>query len=193
MEALHDLVKSGKVRYIGASSMYAWQFSKALHVAEMRGFSQFVSMQNHYNMIYREEEREMNPLCVDRKIGILPWSPLARGILTGTRQKVDGAFKGESTRAQTDAFAKILYSNETENDSAIVNRLIDLSNKKGVKPAGLALAWLLHKPQVVAPIIGVSKLDHFDDAMAALNIKLDPTEMKYLEELYHPHGIVGFS
>jgi aryl-alcohol dehydrogenase (NADP+) len=186
LEALHDVVKSGKVRYIGASSMYAWQFAKALYTADLHGWTRFVSMQNHYNLVYREEEREVLPLSRAEGIGIIPWSPLARGFLAGNRQK-EGY--GETVRAKTDEFAHNLYYDE--GDFEIVDRVVDLAKARGVSPAQIALAWLLHQPGVTAPIIGASKLQHLEDAIAALDIKLDDKERAHLEEPYRPHPVLG--
>jgi aryl-alcohol dehydrogenase (NADP+) len=186
LEALHDVVKSGKVRYIGASSMYAWQFAKALYTADLHGWTRFVSMQNHYNLVYREEEREVLPLSRAEGIGIIPWSPLARGFLAGNRQK-EGY--GETVRAKTDEFAHNLYYDE--GDFEIVDRVVDLAKARGVSPAQIALAWLLHQPGVTAPIIGASKLQHLEDAIAALDIKLDDKERAHLEEPYKPHPVLG--
>ncbi|WP_414588539.1 aldo/keto reductase [Scytonema sp. PCC 10023] len=186
LEALHDVVKSGKVRYIGASSMYAWQFAKALYTADLHGWTRFVSMQNHYNLVYREEEREVLPLSRAEGIGIIPWSPLARGFLAGNRQK-EGY--GETVRAKTDDFAHNLYYDE--GDFEIVDRVVDLAKARGVSPAQIALAWLLHQPGVTAPIIGASKLHHLEDAIAALDIKLDDKERAHLEEPYKPHPVLG--
>jgi len=188
LEALHDIVKAGKARYIGASSMYAWQFASALYLADLNGWSRFVSMQNHYNLVYREEEREMIPLCREEGIGVIPWSPLARGFLAGTRTRGGG---GETTRAKTDDIAHELYYQESDFD--IVDRVGELAQKHGVKHAQIALAWLLHKPDVTAPIIGASKLPHLDDAISALEIALSEDEITYLEELYQPHRILGHS
>lgn len=258
MEALHDCVKSGKVRYIGASSMYAWQFAKMQSVAAARGWTQFVTMQNHYNLVYREEEREMNPLCVDSGVGLIPWSPLARGFLCGTRSVLDKEFalaaeaKAAAAKAQaataaavigtgagaaaapaaaagagagaksavdakaeadakeakvaaalkategkapstaritSDPFAQAMYYNPS--DWKIVERVVELAAKKGKPAAQLALAWILSKPGVVSPIIGATKMLHLDDAIAALSLKLDADEIKFLEELYQPHPILG--
>ncbi len=182
VEALHDVVKSGKARYAGASSMYAWQFAKMLRAADSRGWTRFVSMQNHYNLIYREEEREMIPLCIDEGIGIVPWSPLARGFLAGNRTR-------QTERARTDDLAQQFYV--AESDFAIAGRAAELAQRRGVAPAQIALAWILHKPGITAPIIGASKLEHLDQAIAALEIRLDEEEMKFLEELYQPHAVVG--
>lgn len=186
MEALHDVVKAGKARYIGASSMYAWQFAKAQFVAEKHGWTKFISMQNHYNLVYREEEREMIPLCRDLGVGIIPWSPLARGFLAGNRRKED---YGETLRAKTDPFAHEMYYKDA--DFQVVDRVVELAARMGYKPAQVALAWLLNKPWVDAPIIGATKLFHLEDAVAALSIKLSHEEMKYLEEPYVPHPILG--
>lgn len=182
LEALHDLVRSGKVLYIGASSMYAWQFAKLLHISETHRWIRFVSMQNHYNLVYREEEREMIPLCLDEGIGVIPWSPLARGFLAGNRAQ-------GTERAKTDNFAQEYYF--TDADNAVADRAAELAKRRGVAPAQIALAWLLHKPGVTAPIVGASKLKHLDDAIAALSIKLDESEMKFLEECYKPHPVLG--
>jgi len=186
MKALHDLVISGKVRYIGASSMYAWQFAKAQFVAEKNGWTKFIAMQNHYNLVYREEEREMIPFCIDNGVGCIPWSPLARGFLCGTRKR--GAEKA-TERSKDDPFADNMYFQEC--DWVIVDRVIELAGKLGVLPAQLALAWILHKPGVVSPIIGCSKQQHLDDALAALNLKLTEEHLKFLEEKYVPHKILG--
>jgi 1-deoxyxylulose-5-phosphate synthase len=187
LEALHDMVKAGKVRYIGASSMYAWQFAKALYLAEKHGWTRFVSMQNHMNLLYREEEREMLPLCREEKIAVLPWSPLARGRLT--RQ-----WHGESTRRlETDTFGKSMYSRTEEADHKVVDRLGKVAEQRGVARAQLALAWLLAKPGVTAPIVGATKPHHLEDAVAALSIALTPEEITSLEEPYVPHPVLGFS
>jgi aryl-alcohol dehydrogenase (NADP+) len=182
VEALHDVVKRGKARYVGASSMHAYQFSKALHVAELRRWTHFVSMQNHYNLIYREEEREMIPLCVDEGIAIIPWSPLARGFLAGNRTK-EGF--GETIRAKTDDYGQRLYYQES--DFEVVERVVQLAKKKDVEPVQVALAWLLHKPAVTAPIVGASKPGQLKSLIGALDVKLDAAEMKDLEECYRPH------
>jgi 1-deoxyxylulose-5-phosphate synthase len=187
MEALHDVVKSGRARYIGASSMYAWQFAKALHTADLHGWTRFISMQNHYNLIYREEEREMLPFCQDQGIGVIPWSPLARGFLAGNRNK-DG---GETTRSKTDDYAKNLYYQE--DDFAVAERTTEVAKSKGLPNMQVALAWILSKRVVTAPIIGASKPHHLDDALAALNVKLTPEEIARLEEPYKPHNISGHS
>lgn len=185
MEALHDIVRVGKVRYIGASSMYTWQFAKAQFVADIHGWTRFVSMQPHYNLIYREEEREMIPFCTDQKIGIIPWSPLARGLLTGNRSKE----RNETLRARTDEFGKTLYQKSSDYD--IVTRLSKLSAQRGVPNAQLALAWMLCKPAITAPIIGASKPGHLEDAVASLSVRLSNDEITELEELYEPHPILG--
>jgi aryl-alcohol dehydrogenase-like predicted oxidoreductase len=188
LEGLHDIVKSGKARYIGASSMFAWQFMKMLDTSVAHGWTRFVSMQNHYNLVYREEEREMLPLCREEGIGVIPWSPLARGFLAGNRR---GAGRGETVRAQTDDFAHKLYY--AEGDFTVADRAVELARKRGVKPAQIALAWLLAKPGVTAPIIGASKLPHLDEAVAALDMRLEPDEMAFLEEPYQPHPVLGHS
>jgi aryl-alcohol dehydrogenase (NADP+) len=188
LEALHDVVKAGKARYIGASSMYAWQFAKALYLAEHHGWTRFVSMQNHYNLVYREEEREMLPLCRAEGIGAIPWSPLARGFLSGNRRRQD---RGETTRAKTDDFAHKLYYEDT--DFQIVDRVVELASQRGVAPAQIALAWLLHQPGITAPIIGASKMEHLEQAVAALDIKLDDRDRTFLEEPYQPHPVLGHS
>jgi 1-deoxyxylulose-5-phosphate synthase len=182
MEALHDVVKAGKARYIGASSMYAWQFAKAQSVASTR----FVSMQNHYNLVYREEEREMIPQCVDQGVAVLPWSPLARGLLAGNRTR-----EGEklTTRAKTDEFGDSLYTPEL--DVAVVDRVGDVAAERGVASAQVALAWLLHKPGVTAPIVGATKVEHLEDAIAAEQLSLSADEIERLEEPYVPHAVSG--
>ena len=182
MEALHDVVRAGKARYIGASSMYAWQFAKAQSVAQTR----FVSMQNHYNLVYREEEREMIPQCIDQGVAVLPWSPLARGLLAGTRTR-----EGEklTTRAQTDSFGDSLYTPEV--DFAVVERVVEVAQERGVAPAQVALAWLLGKPGVTAPIVGATKVEHLEDAIAAEQLALSADEVARLEEPYVPHAVSG--
>ena len=187
MEALHDTVKAGKARYIGASSMYAWQFAKAQYTADIHGWTRFVSMQPHYNLVYREEEREMIPFCVDQKIGIIPWSPLARGLLTGNRTKE----RNETLRAKTDEFGKTLY--QKDSDYAIVQRLSEIAAQRQIPDSQIALAWMLGKPAITSPIIGASKPGHLEDAVAALSVKLTPEENLKLEELYEPHQILGHS
>jgi aryl-alcohol dehydrogenase-like predicted oxidoreductase len=187
LEALHDAVKAGKVRYIGASSMFAWQFTKALYLADLHGWTRFVSMQNHYNLLYREEEREMIPLCREEGIGLLPWSPLARGRLTR-------AWQSQSTkRSETDRFAISMYSPTEEADRKVVDRLGEIAEKRAVSRAQVALAWLLMQPGVTAPIIGATKPHHLDDAVAALSLRLSPEEIRALEEPYTPHPVLGFS
>ena len=181
MEALHEVVKSGKARYIGASSMYAWQFAKAQHVAEANGWTRFVSMQNHYNLIYREEEREMLPLCADQGVGVIPWSPLARGLL---------ARAGSTTPAGTarsDADTRIDGLYDSENDQSILARVAQLANERDLPAAQIALAWLLHQPGVTAPIVGATKDRHIDDAMAAVDVHLTEKELTFLTESYRPH------
>jgi aryl-alcohol dehydrogenase (NADP+) len=188
LEALHDVVKAGKARYIGASSMYAWQFAKSLYLADLHGWTRFVSMQNHYNLVYREEEREMIPLCRDQGIGIIPWSPLARGFLAGNRSRQEW---GETVRAKTDDFAHVLYYQDS--DFTVADRVAELAKEHGVAPAQIALAWMLHKPAVTAPIIGASKMYQLEDAIAALEIKLSEAEIAVLEEPYRPHPVLGHS
>lgn len=187
LEALHDAVKAGKVRYIGASSMYAWQFAKSLYLADLLGWTRFVSMQNHYNLLYREEEREMVGLCLDQGIGMLPWSPLARGRLARPWQS------GTTKRTETDQFGNRMYSTTEEDDRCVVERLSEIAQKRGVPQAQVALAWLLSKPAVTAPIVGASKPHHLEDAVAALSIRLTSEEMVSLEEPYRPHPVLGFS
>ncbi len=188
VEALHDVVKVGKALYIGASSMFAWQFAKMLYTADKLRLTRFVTMQNHYNLIYREEEREMIPLCVEEGVGVLPWSPLARGFLAGNRRPEDF---GDTIRAKTDDYAQRLYYQPS--DFAVVNRLSEIAAKRGVPNAQLALAWILAQPGVTSPIIGASKMQHLDDAVAALSLKLDKSELKSLAEPYQPHGVLGHS
>ncbi len=187
LEALHDVVKAGKALYIGASSMYSWQFMKALYIADLHGWTRFVSMQPHYNLLYREEEREMLPLCQDQKIAVIPWSPLARGLLTGKRTKE----RNETKRAQTDEFGKMLYKSDADFD--IVTRLTHVASGRGLPNAQVALAWMLSKPAITAPIIGASKPGHLEDAVAALSVKLTEHEINQLEELYQPHPVLGHS
>ncbi|HEY2784327.1 MAG TPA: aldo/keto reductase [Fimbriiglobus sp.] len=186
LEALDAAVKAGKVLHVGASSMFAWQLAKMLHTSDRLGLARFVTMQNHYNLIYREEEREMNPLCRDEGIGLLPWSPLARGFLTGNRKR--GEF-GDTSRAKTDDYAQKLYY--TEADYVVADRLTEVSAKLGTAPARVALAWVLHQPGVTAPIVGASKPHHIPDAVAALDVKLDAEVLKALAEPYQPHPILG--
>ncbi|MFI6900785.1 aldo/keto reductase [Nonomuraea sp. NPDC050394] len=179
MEALHDVVRSGRARYIGASSMYAWQFAKAQHVAERNGWTRFVSMQNHYNLVYREEEREMLPLCLDQGVGVIPWSPLARGLL---------ARSGETVRSGSDAYADELYD---ESDLAVVDVVRSVAGAKGLPPARVALAWLLGRPGVTAPIVGTTKLAQLEDAIAAVDVSLSADEVAALEAPYRPHAVSG--
>jgi aryl-alcohol dehydrogenase-like predicted oxidoreductase len=186
LQALHDLVRSGKVRYIGASSMYAWQFARCLYLADLHGWTRFISMQDHYNLVYREEEREMLPLCQAEGIGVIPWSPLARGFLAGNRTPQD---YGNTTRARTDDYAQNMYYQETDFD--VVARVVHMAEQRGVNPAQIALAWMLHKPLVSAPIIGASRLSHLEQAIAALEIDLSPADIASLEELYRPHPVLG--
>jgi aryl-alcohol dehydrogenase (NADP+) len=186
LEALDHVVRSGKAHYIGASSMFAWQFSKMLHASNRLGLARFVTMQNHYNLVYREEEREMNPLCLDEGIGLLPWSPLARGFLVGNRSR---EAVGETHRARTDDYAHKLYYQESDFD--VVDRISAIAKKRGVPNACLALAWLLEKPGVTAPIIGASKPHHLTDAVNALELSLDSDERKAIEDAYRPHPVLG--
>jgi aryl-alcohol dehydrogenase-like predicted oxidoreductase len=186
MEALHDVVRAGKARYVGASSMFAWQFAKAQHVADQHGWTRFVSMQNYYNLLYREEEREMIPQCLDQGVGVIPWSPLARGTLAGTRTR-----EGErrTTRANSDPFGDSLYQNPADFD--VVDAVAGVAAARGVPPAQVALAWLLHRPGVTAPIVGATKPGHVEDALAAVQLKLSEDEMRRLEEHYVPHPVLG--
>ncbi|MHB0969872.1 MAG: aldo/keto reductase [Thermoanaerobaculia bacterium] len=186
LDALDTVVRSGKARYIGASSMYAWQFAKMLGVQDANRWARFVSMQNHYNLVYREEEREMIPLCDAEGIGLLPWSPLARGFLAGNRRSGD---RGETQRAKSDEYAHQLYYADA--DFTIADRVSETAARRGVKPTQIALAWLLGKDAVVAPIIGASKLEHLADAIAALDVELEPQDVAYLEEAYQPHRVLG--
>jgi aryl-alcohol dehydrogenase-like predicted oxidoreductase len=182
LEALHDVVKAGKARYIGASSMYAWQFSKALYTARQNGWTEFISMQDHVNLLYREEEREMLPLCADQGIAVMPWSPLARGRLTRD-------WNATSERESTDSFGKTLYGADA--DRAIIEAVATIARARNVSRAQVALAWLLQKPGITSPIIGASKPQHLEDAVAALSLKLTPEEVKALEAPYLPHAIAG--
>jgi 1-deoxyxylulose-5-phosphate synthase len=182
--ALHDVVRAGKARYIGASSMWSWQFASALHLAERNGWTRFVSMQNHYNLVYREEEREMLPLCRAEGIGVIPWSPLARGFLAGNRRNAD---KGDTERARTDDFAHRLYY--AESDFRIVDHVAALARERGVAPAQIALAWILHQPGITAPIVGASKAEQLEQAVGALDIALSPDDLRRLEEPYEPHTV----
>jgi aryl-alcohol dehydrogenase-like predicted oxidoreductase len=184
LEALNDVVRAGKARYIGASSMYAWQFAKALYTSDLHSWARFVSMQPHYNLIYREEEREMLPLCQDQKIAVIPWSPLARGLLTRKPTKE----RNETPRAQTDAFSKRLYSDE---DLKIAQRVSEVAEAHGLPMAQVAIAWMLSKPVVTAPIVGATRPNHLEDAVAAVSVQLTPEEIKHMEEAYQPHPILG--
>ena len=182
LEALHDVVKAGKARYIGASSMYSWQFAKALYLADLHGWTRFVSMQNHYNLLYREEEREMLPLCLDQGIGVIPWSPLARGRLARRWDET-------TNRSETDNFSRVLYS---DSDRPVVDVVGQIADQRGVPRAQVATAWVLSKPGITAPIVGATKPHHLDDAIAALDVKLSPEEVETLERPYQPHGVLGF-
>lgn len=186
MEALHDVVKAGKARYIGASSMYTWQFAKMQFAAERHGWTKFVSMQNHYNLVYREEEREMIPFCRATGVGLIPWSPLARGFLTGNRTKDKS---GETARSKSDVFAHQMYYDDS--DFAIVDRVTELAKPRGVSNAQIALAWMLHKPGITSPIIGASKMYQLEEAISALDVQLSADEIKNLEEPYQPHPVLG--
>jgi len=186
MRALDDIVRSGRVRYIGASSMYTWQFAKMLHVADVNGWTRFVSMQNHLNLIYREEEREMMPLCSAEGVGVIPYSPMARGFLAGDRKKGGG---GETARANSDKLAAKFYYDEA--DFAIADRVGELAKRRGVSRMQVALAWVLSRPGVTAPIVGASKLPHLDDALDALSVTLTPDECAFLEERYQPKPVIG--
>ncbi len=183
LEALHDVVKAGKARYVGASSMYSWQFARALCLAESNGWTRFVSMQNHYNLLYREEEREMLPLCVDQGVGVIPWSPLARGRLTRS-------WSQQTARSETDEFGRSLYGEEGR---SIVEAVLEVAAKRGIAPARVALAWLLGKPGVDAPIVGATKAHHLEDAVAAVDLRLDDSEVESLEKGYQPRAVAGFS
>ena len=192
LEALNDVVRAGKARYVGASSMYAWQFARMLQVSERRGWARFASMQNHYNLVYREEEREMLPLCRAEGVGIIPWSPLARGFLAGNRGPAAGAGGergGETLRARTDEYAQSLYY--ADSDFRVVDRVVEIARARGVTPARVALAWILAQPGVTAPIVGATKVEQFDDAVAALDVTLDDEERRRLEEPYVPHPVLG--
>jgi aryl-alcohol dehydrogenase (NADP+) len=202
LEVLNDLVRSGKVRYLGASSMFAWQFACALHIQEKNHWSRFVAMQNHYNLIYREEEREMIPLCEHSGVAVLPWSPLARGMLTGNRRlpKSDGAsfhaprtaelrFEAQSLRAKTDEYSQRLY--RWEEDYLVAERCLEIAENHGVPASHVALAWLLQKPAVSAPVLGPSRVEHIEEAVGVLSFHLDENEIKLLEELYVPHPVLG--
>jgi aryl-alcohol dehydrogenase (NADP+) len=190
LDALTDVVKAGKALYIGASSMFAWQFANMLHTSDRLGLSRFVTMQNHYNLVYREEEREMIPLCRAEGIGIIPWSPLARGFLAGNRRAANAGF-GDTVRAKTDDFGQKLYYQDS--DFAVVEAVGQVARKRGVSSAHVALAWVLQQPGVTAPIIGASKMQHLDEALAALELNLSSDELKQLEEPYRPHPVLGHS
>jgi len=187
LEALNDAVRAGKVRYIGASSMWAWQFSKALYTSEQHGWAKFVTMQPHYNLLYREEEREMLPLCLDQGVGVIPWSPLARGMLARP-------WEAEKTkRSESDGFGRNLYAKTAEADKRVVDKLGEVAEARGLARAQVALAWLLAKPAITAPIVGATKLHHLEDAVAAVSLKLTPDEVKALEEPYAAHPVLGLS
>jgi aryl-alcohol dehydrogenase-like predicted oxidoreductase len=188
MAALHDVVRAGKARYIGASSMYAWQFAKAQYLADEHGWTRFVSMQNHYNLVYREEEREMIPLCIDQGVGVIPWSPLARGLLAGNRNR---SGERHTVRAGSDPFGDSLYKLAADFD--VVDRCAEVAAERGVPSAQVALAWLLQRPGVTSPIIGATKPGHLEDALAAEELVLTEDEVRRLEELYVPHPVLGHS
>ncbi len=188
LEALHDVVKAGKARYIGASSMFAWQFAKAQYTADLHGWTRFASMQNHYNLIYREEEREMIPCCVDQGAALIPWSPMARGFFAGNHRKRDW---GDTTRARTDTYAQSMYYRDE--DFVVADRVQEIAKERGVSGPQVALAWVLSKPHITAPIVGATKMEHLDQAIAALEVKLAEEETRRLEELYRPHPILGHS
>jgi aryl-alcohol dehydrogenase-like predicted oxidoreductase len=186
LEALHDVVKAGKVRYIGASSMFAWQFCKTLYLSDLNRWTRFVSMQPYYNLLYREEEREMLPLCTEEGIGVLPWSPLARGRLTRPWKE-----RSLTKRAKTDSYGKILYEGTEKADKKVVDCVTEISNARGISHAQVSLAWILSKPVVTAPIVGTTKIEHLEDAVSALTLKLSDEEIKKLEEQYVPHSVTG--
>lgn len=188
LEALHDVVRTGKALYLGASSMFAWQFAKMLSISDSRQISRFVAMQNHYNLVYREEEREMIPLCRAEGIGLIPWSPLARGFLAGNRRKEN---YGETLRARTDDYAHAMYYQDSDFD--VVARVSEIASRRGVSNARVALAWVLQQPGVTSPIVGASKMSHLDDAVAALDLQLDDAELAALSEPYRPHQVFGHS
>jgi 1-deoxyxylulose-5-phosphate synthase len=188
IEALDEVVKMGKALYIGASSMHAYQFAKMLYTADEMGCARFVTMQNHYNLVYREEEREMMPLCREEGIGLIPWSPLARGFVMGNRRPED---RGDTVRAKTDEYAHGLYYQQSDFD--VVDRITEIAKKRGISNAQVALAWVLQQPGVTAPIVGASKMHHLDDAVAALDVKLDEAELKALSDPYQPHRVLGHS
>jgi len=188
LDALHDVVRSGKALYLGASSMYAWQFARMLYKAGELGLTRFVSMQNHYNLIYREEEREMNPLCRQEGVGLIPWSPLARGFLMGNRRK-EGF--GETVRSRTDEYAQRMYYQDS--DFQVVDRLSEIARRRGVSNARVALAWVLAQPGITSPIVGARRMEHLEDAVASVELKLDESELRALEEPYRPHPVLGHS
>lgn len=188
LEALNDVVKSGKVRYIGASSMFAWQFTKALYLADLHEWTRFVSMQNYYNLLYREEEREMLPLCREEGIGVIPWSPLARGHLARPWKE-----QNDTLRAETDEFGKTLYEKTEESDKKVVDAVTKIAKARGISNARVSLAWLLSKPEITSPIVGTTKMEHLEDAIASVEVKLSEEELIKLEELYEPHRITGIS
>ena len=185
-EALHDVVKAGKARYLGASSMFSWQFMKLLTIQERHGWTKFISMQNHYNLVYREEEREMIPLCLDQGIGMIPWSPLARGFLAGNRKRGE---KSASLREQHDAYGHSLYYADADYD--VAERVVEVAKKKGVLPIQVALAWVLSRPGIAAPIVSATKIEQMDQLVAGLPITLTPEEVRALEEPYQPHPVLG--
>jgi len=188
MEALHDLIKAGKVRYLGASSMWAWQFAKAQYTAESNRWTQFVSMQNHYNLLYREEEREMNPLCREMGVALIPWSPLARGFLVGNRTR-DDIEAGQTPRSKSDELARNPYYRDE--DFAVVDRLSEIASQRGESNAKLGYAWLLHQPGLAAPIVGASKIAHIEEAVEATTVQLSDDEIELLNEPYQPHPVLG--
>jgi aryl-alcohol dehydrogenase (NADP+) len=186
MEALHDVVKAGKARYIGASSMFAWQFVKAQYIADLHGWTRFVSMQNHYNLVYREEEREMNAYCRAEGVALIPWSPLARGFLAGNRTRDKS---GDTPRSKSDGFAHHMYYQD--NDFETLDRVLEVARRLECAPAQIALAWMCHKPGITSPIIGASKMPHLEEAVAALEIKLSSEDIEFLEAPYKPHPVLG--
>jgi 1-deoxyxylulose-5-phosphate synthase len=188
LQALHDIVKAGKARYVGASSMFAWQLAKSLYLADLHGWTRFVSMQNHYNLVYREEEREMIPLCRDQGLGVIPWSPLARGLLAGNRSR---SGEEKTARAADDDYSKRMYAEDADFD--VVDRCVEVAGKLGVSPPQVALAWLLRQPGVTAPIVGSTKIEHLEAAVAALDVELSDEDAKRLEEPYVPHPVLGHS
>jgi aryl-alcohol dehydrogenase (NADP+) len=189
LEALHDVIKAGKALHIGASSMFAWQFAQMQYTADAHGWTRFSTMQNHYNIIYREEEREMIPFCIDEGIGVIPWSPLARGFVAGNRSRTEKT--GETTRAQTDDYAQKMYYQPSDYD--VVDRITEVAKQRGVSNAQIALAWLLHQPGITSPIIGASKIEHLEDLAKAVDLKLSDEELNSLSEPYRPHQVLGHS